>query len=406
MFKIYDLNYNEIRFPVDDLGFGLKSLDIDIGPILYENIYTQSSRADKLVKRYPKDRTVTLHAMFTSYNKNVADWRLKRDVIYEFFRTLGVFYVAEEYQPFKLLKVLVDTDYLPDRPVNIWGMLEIPLKIIDTPFKQSLHTTLDIDREGVRWNDKWGYGMGLSSEKREWGYSYSPRAETMNLTTDLFEQGNIHTGRGDNLVTTTHARTKGFLVTKKNDSCKLTLNDSSDNAQYIRIYHYNADNSYISDDAGMHSVSGDEYTFTAIGEKMRLVVYPKSNRQVLPSDIGTLTRISISGYPEFNHRIVFFNAGTEEVKLIRQKESEVTLNLKSNANWIEIYDGKQTFRLNKAVKSGDTLLIKGHQILLNGSNVAGNSNRVFLTVKKGWNDWEVRGLGNFKFSINFRFLYD
>ena len=170
MFKIYDLNYKEVSFPVDDLGFGLKSLDINIGPVIYENIYTSSSRADQLVKRYPKDRDVSINAMFTAYN--TVDWRLKRDRVYSFFRNLGVFYIAESYQPYKLLKVIVDESYEVDRPVIRWGLLEIPLKIIDTPFKQSLHTTLDIDSEGIRWNDKWGYGMGLSSDSSEWKYSF------------------------------------------------------------------------------------------------------------------------------------------------------------------------------------------------------------------------------------------
>ena len=174
MFKIYNLNFNEVKLPVDDLGFGLKSLDINIGPVIYENIYTSSSRADQLVKRYPKDRDVSINAMFTAYN--TVDWRLKRDSVYSFFRNLGVFYIAEIYQPYKLLKVIVDESYEVDRPVIRWGLLEIPLKIIDTPFKQSLHTTLDIDSEGVRWNDKWGYGMGLSSDSSQWKYSFDTDA--------------------------------------------------------------------------------------------------------------------------------------------------------------------------------------------------------------------------------------
>src|SRR5699024_3514612 len=113
MFKIYDLNYNEVDFPVDSLGYGLKGLDINIGPVIYENIYSQSNYADKLVKRYAKDRNASVNILFTSMD--TIDWRLKRDRVYEFFRSLGVFYVAEAYQPFKLLKVIVDEDYEVDR---------------------------------------------------------------------------------------------------------------------------------------------------------------------------------------------------------------------------------------------------------------------------------------------------
>lgn len=278
MFKIYDLNYKEVRLPVDDLGFGLKSLDINVGPVIYENIYTSSSRADQLVKRYPKDRDVSINAMFTAYN--TVDWRLKRDRVYSFFRNLGVFYIAESYQPYKLLKVIVDESYEVDRPVIRWGMLEIPLKIIDTPFKQSLHTTLDIDSEGVRWNDKWGYGMGLSSDSSQW-----------------------------------------------------------------------------------------KYKFTNINPR-------------------------------------FYNAGTEEIKLIQQKESLIRLIPKESVPWIEISDGTTTFRLNRQTTIDSPITLKGHQIRVNNANVLGQTNREFLTIKKGWNNWEVRGISNFEIEIDFRPLYD
>lgn len=278
MFKIYDLNYKEVSLPVDDLGYGLKSLDINVGPVIYENIYTSSSRADQLVKRYPKDRDVSINAMFTAYN--TVDWRLKRDRVYSFFRNLGMFYVAESHQPFKLLKVIVDENYEVDRPVIRWGLLEIPLKIIDTPFKKSLHTTLDIDSEGVRWNDKWGYGMGLSSDSSQWKYKF----------------------------TNTNPR--------------------------------------------------------------------------------------------------FYNAGTEEIKLIQQKESLIRLIPKESAPWIEISDGTTTFRLNRQTTIDSPITLKGHQIRVNNANVLGQTNREFLTIKKGWNNWEVRGISNFEIEIDFRPLYD
>ena len=279
MFKIYDLNYKEVSSPVDDLGFGLKSLDINVGPIIYENIYTSSSRADQLVKRYPKDRNVSINAMFTSHD--TVDWRLKRDRVYSFFRNLGVFYVSEIHQPFKLLKVIVDESYEVDRPVIRWGLLEIPLKIIDTPFKQSIHTTLDIDSEGIRWNDKWGYGMGLSSDKSEWKYKF----------------------------TNTNPR--------------------------------------------------------------------------------------------------FYNAGTEDIKLIQQKESIITLIAREKTNKIEIVDENGTiFSLQANIESGMAVRIKGSKITLVNTNVLQYTNRNFLTVKKGWNNWEVRGINKFEIEFDFRFLYD
>lgn len=280
MFKIYDTHYREVTFPIDSLGYGLRGLDINIGPIIYENIYTQSSYADKLVKRYPKDRDVNINILFTSMN--TVDWRLKRDRVYEFFRNLGVFYVAESHQPFKLLKVIVDEGYEFERVVTNWGRTEIPLKIIDTPFKQSLHTTQTIDTEGLLSNDKWAKGMGLKTSADTWEYSF---------------------------------------------------------------------------------IDTDPY---------------------------------------------FYNAGSEEVKLIKQKESEIVLTFNGSTlnGLVDIDDGITTFKLFKNLVAGDVLRIKGHEITLNGNNVAGDTNYQFLTVKTGWNNWDIRGVTDFEFKIDFRYLYD
>ena len=280
MFKIYNLNYEEIPLPVDRLGYGIKGLDIHIGPIIYDTVYNQVNGVDTPIKRYPVDRDVYINIL--SKSADTIDWRMKRDEMYSFFRNLGVFYIAEKHQPFKLLKVMVDVDYYVDRPVTTWGLAEITLKIVDTPFKQSLHTTGTIGSEGMLFNNKWAYAMGTQFDESHWKYSFT-----------------------------------------------------------------------------------DE-----------------------------------------NPR--FFNAGTEDVKLINQNESEITLTIgTAPANdVIEIYDGETTFRLNRECNAGDALKIKGKTVTLNDENVLGDTNFNFLTVKKGWNDWEVRGVTDYEFKIDFRYLYD
>lgn len=280
MFKIYDLNYKEVDLPKEKLGYGLRLLELSIGPIIYENVYNQSNNSDHLVKRYARDRDVSIEILFTSADS--IDWRMKRDIVHEFFRSLGEFYIAEAYGPFKLLKVIVDESYDVDRPVMIWGQAEIPLKVLDTPFRKSLHTTKTIDAEGMQFNDKWAYGMGTWFSENYWQYSFT------------------------------------------------------------------------------------------------------------------------------NEDPTFYNAGTEEVKLIQQKDSEITLTINSAPpnDLIDIDDGVTTFKLFKACEPGDVLKISGHKVTLNGVNVMGDTNGNFLTVKKGWNYWDIRGITDFKFEIDFRYLYD
>ena len=282
MFKIYDLNFKEVSLPVERLGYGIKALDISIGPIIYDTVYSNGNRADTPIKRYPKDREVSINILTTS--ADTIDWRMKRDELYSFFRRLGVFYVAESYQPFKLLKVMVDEGYEVDRPVTRWGLAEIPLKIIDTPFKQSLHTTGTIGSEGMLFNNKWAYGMGTWFAENYWQYEFAGVKPT------------------------------------------------------------------------------------------------------------------------------FYNAGDEEVKLIQQKESLITLkmNAVSTNKLIEIDDGSTVFNLRHDFKVGDVIRIHGKHVTLNGKNVLGDTNFNFLTVKTGWNYWDVRGVPNrdYEFEIDFRYLYD
>ena len=282
MFKIYDLNYKEVSLPVERLGYGMKALDISIGPIVYDTVYSNGNRADTPIKRYPKDREVSINILTTS--ADTIDWRMKRDKVYSFFRRLGVFYVAESYQPFKLLKVMVDEEYEVDRPVTRWGLAEIPLKIIDTPFKQSLHTTGTIGSEGMLFNNKWAYGMGTWFAENYWQYEFT---------------------------------------------------------------------------------------------------------KVKPT---------------------FYNAGDEEVKLIQQKESLITLKINAapTNGLIDIDDGTTTFKLWHDFKVGDVIRIHGDKVTLNGVNVLGDTNFNFLTVKTGWNYWDVRGVPNrdYEFKIDFRYLYD
>ena len=282
MFKIYDLNYKEVSLPVERLGYGMKALDISIGPIIYDTVYSKGNRSDTPIKRYPKDREVSINILTTS--ADTIDWRMKRDKVYSFFRRLGVFYVAESYQPFKLLKVMVDEGYEVDRPVTRWGLAEIPLKIIDTPFKQSLHTTGTIGSEGMLFNNKWAYGMGTWFAENYW-----------------------------------------------------------------------------------------QYEFTGV-------------------------------------KPTFYNAGDEEVKLIQQKESLITLKINAvpTNGLIDIDDGTTTFKLWYDFKVGDVVRIHGKHVTLNGKNVLGDTNFNFLTVKTGWNYWDVRGVPNrdYEFKIDFRYLYD
>src|SRR5699024_4959303 len=63
-----------------------------------------------------RDRDIALKARIKAMTST--DYRLKRDVMYSFFRDLGAFYVTESQQGNKLLKVRVVEQYMPERVAN------------------------------------------------------------------------------------------------------------------------------------------------------------------------------------------------------------------------------------------------------------------------------------------------
>lgn len=411
MVRIYDVNMEEVLMPKDEeLHYGSYPLELILSSI-------QTERSGR--KTIPVARSASLRVFIIASRHT--DMDLKISNVFDFFRSLGAFYVAKENEPFKLLKVEVNNEYTPDIGNTALTEFEIPLTVIKPFYRQSLHTTSDIDSEGVRWNDKWGYGMGLSAERKQWKYSFDPdtlfNPNIIPLDAVDWEAGNWYTTNGTAGAMAGNIRTKinKISVTK---GATYAFQDKSAYVSAIRviyILHYN-NGEYIGSTGGWEMIDrGGKTTFTAKGDEVRLSLAPMSgftinlnfinhvdNRILMKMEIGSVHTEIIAGTTTFQ----FFNAGTESVKLIQQKESIVTVKIKSNAEWFEIFDGDKTFRLNKSVKNGDVLEIKGHIITLNGNNVISNTNRTFLTVKRGMNDWSIRNLASFDFDINFRFLYD
>src|SRR5690625_3438260 len=164
MFKIYDLNFRVIPLPKDNSGFGLKGLDLFISSIGKKVTEEELPGLPGTNRIHEVDGTRTADISALIVSSSTQDYRLKRNRVYSFFRQLGHFYIAETYEPNKLLKVAVDESYIPERPggLRIWGELDIPLSIVGKPYRISRYTTLDIHNEGgLKRNGKWSRGMHL-----------------------------------------------------------------------------------------------------------------------------------------------------------------------------------------------------------------------------------------------------
>src|SRR5699024_7924925 len=176
---------------------------------------------------------------------------------------------------------------------------------------------------------------------------------------------------------TDYARTVGFLPVNKNSRYRIVLEETSGNAEYVRLFHYNADGSFISNDAGMTNVSGNgksEYNFTALGENLRLVIYPVSGRAISLSDIGSSTKISMYT-PSTSNAFSVYNAGNvtvepESMQLLIQVTGATT----DDVFTIRNKTTDEVFELRKAVDR--------RNISINGVNVLDGSHNTFRDTNK------------------------
>lgn len=179
-FKIYDLNFNPVPLPVDDLGYGLRGLDLIVSSIGQEvTEHTIPGRPGKITTGVrDDDRDMSISARIKAMN--ATDYRLKRDRVFAFFRSLDVFYVTEAQQGNKLMKVRVVEKYTPERPDNLqtYAFVDIPLKIDGHPYWISRYKTMDLNnRKGIPVNGEWSFGMGVDVSPENLIYQYDNVSE-------------------------------------------------------------------------------------------------------------------------------------------------------------------------------------------------------------------------------------
>ncbi len=179
-FEIYDLEFNPVPLPVDDVGYGLRGLDLEVSSIGQEvTEHSMSGRPGNIITgSRDTDRDMTLSARIKAMN--ATDYKLKRDRVYSFFRGLGAFYVAESLQGNKLIKVRVIDKYMPERPDNMqtYAFVDIPLQIDGHPYWISRFKTMDLHKnQGISANGNWSFGMGIDVSLDNLIYQYENVSE-------------------------------------------------------------------------------------------------------------------------------------------------------------------------------------------------------------------------------------
>lgn len=116
------------------------------------------------------DRPVSLFLRIKA--ADAADFRLLRNEVFATFDVGSAFYVAEADVPSRVLKVVVDESYIPDRLTEEYADFDINCRTLDSVFWESKYTTLELHDTGYNATaQKYGIVDKIDSEKVKYRFT-------------------------------------------------------------------------------------------------------------------------------------------------------------------------------------------------------------------------------------------
>ena len=364
------------------------------------------------------DRPVSLFLRIKA--ADAADFRLLRNEVFATFDVGSAFYVAEEDVPSRVLKVVVDESYIPDRLTEEYADFDINCRTLDSVFWETRYTTLELHDSGYSATaEKYGLVDNIDDEKVKYRFVQEGdyNANLIPLVQTSWEAGNWFTTDGSAGNNTGNLRTKTGQISVTEGE-RYTFDDSSAYVSAIDIVyllHYK-NGAYVGSSGGWLSLKrGGRTSFVAKGDEIRISLRPMDGNNVPLSHIDhTDKRIQLklelgedhTGYNPTSSSFNVYNAGNVAV----EPESMYI----SILFWYcSIPDGKMTI---KNMTTGDALEINradnrkhirqdGVVVTVGGVNRFRDTNRSFISLAPGDNRFEITGATFDEVQIDFKYYY-
>lgn len=398
MFKIYDLNMKEIPFPD-----GVMPLEIFVGSV-GKNRTTDTVDGRAGVVDYGfnyTDRPVSLFLRIKATDK--IDFRLLRNEVFATFDVGSAFYVAESDVPSRVLKVVVDESYIPDRLTEEYADFDINCRTLDSVFWESKYTTLELHDSGYSAiAEKYGLVDNIDVEKVK--YRFTPDIISRDLSNTTFAYGLIS---GTGAITASQGYSYSVNFIKLTPGLEYTFEDKGTNPRlsYWWFAVYDDDGEFIERFSSSSNSNPRLHKFVAKGSNLRLMtnaITPLVDNVIRPEEIGVDVLPTISSKAEETSFTVY-NAGNVTVEpesmYINIDMKYVTTSggfkIRNNTTGEEHIINSEHNRRN--------LHLKGMKVLSGSNNNFRNTNRRFISLAPGDNLFSVTG-GTFE-SIDFDFKY-
>src|SRR5699024_1760019 len=172
------------------------------------------------------DRPVSLFLRIKATDK--VDFRLLRNEVFATFDVGSAFYVAESDVPSKVLKVVVDESYIPDRLTEEYADFDINCRTLDSVFWETKYTTLELHDSGYDATaEKYGLVDNIDDEKVQYRFTEN--------TFTVYNAGNV-TIEPESMMLNIHANavqsTNNFTIRNKTTREEIVLKRASTGSHF------------------------------------------------------------------------------------------------------------------------------------------------------------------------------
>ena len=385
----------ELPFPE-----GVKPLDIFVSSVNKRRLTEEfEGRSGTLNYGYDYgERSVDLSLWLEAHD--AIDYRLIRNELYAFFDTHDVFYIEETRVPSRVLKVAIDESYIPERINQTHSSVEISCRTLDSVFWESKYTTLELHDSGYSATaEKYGLVDNIDDEKVK--YRFEPGLKKVTLKASDFEQGSIASSSGANAANATEIRTASYFDIVPGETYIFKDAINGDNINYWWLFEYDENGSYIG--FSNTPVGGNgELKFVSKGHRLR--VRSNSYNGIKPADVGTQTLPTLECKAS-NNKFTVYNAGNVTVEP-ESAQLYIQMNYATSDGNLKMTNKttRETFEYYRSV-SRRHIVLNGMVMTESGSNRFRDSNRRFISLAPGDNEFEITGATFDEIFFRFKYLY-
>ena len=347
------------------------------------------------------DRPVSLFLRIKA--TDAVDFRLLRNEVFATFDVGSAFYVAEADVPSRVLKVVVDESYIPDRLTEEYADFDINCRTLDSVFWESKYTTLELHDSGYSATaEKYGLVDNIDDEKAS--YRFYPEILTQNVGANTFKNGFLSSTTGQESSSTTNLIITSYVNVVTSNTYEFIDEGWNASIQYWWIYEYDDNNNFIKS----HSFSNKQFNFVPEGKKLKFMAQSYNDNVLKASDVGVSgsgkSIIPLLKRPSTVNTFSVYNAGNVTVEPESMYLDIVFADTRGDSITVKNKTTGEVLEIN-AKTTGHVVRQQGMVIYVGGINRFRDTNRRFIRLLPGVNEFEVTGASYSRASVAFKFYY-